>query len=490
MYTITCDNVTLHNINLGLMVISAKCSLEVNKTGSLTFFVAPEHPYKTAIKKHKSKITLYQDDEALFYGRVLNTETSIDGLMYVECEGELSYLLDSIQRAKAYQLNSGTNVVKTFLESLITNHNSQVSADKEFVVGTVNVTDSNNYLYKITNYENTFEVITGDLIKTYGGFIQIRHQDDKRYIDYLKEASVVSNQKIEFGKNIIDFTQSISGENIYTALIPLGAKLDDTSNGVVEKRLTIKSIANSTSGTIVKKDDYIYDSTAVAKYGYIFHVERWDDVTLPNNLLNKAKAKLSQNTSETMYLELTAIDLHNLDTSIDKFKIGSKIRCISTPHDIDVELIVKSIDIDIDNPANTSVKLIPTIDTELEEQKSLTDKNDDSKKKVDKIEKTVKEDVPKDSEINKKIDNLKDWTNDTISGNNDTLFYNNDSPIKDWVSNEISDNNDTLFNNDNSTIKKWVRNNFPSSTADLSAYAKIADVNKAFDQLATAIEGV
>ena len=79
--------------------------------------------------------------------------------MYVECEGELSYLLDSIQRAKAYQLNSGTNVVKTFLESLITNHNAQVSADKQFVVGTVNVTDSNNYLYKITNYENTFEVL-------------------------------------------------------------------------------------------------------------------------------------------------------------------------------------------------------------------------------------------------------------------------------------------------------------------------------------------
>ena len=54
MYTITCDNVTLHNINLGLMVISAKCSLEVNKTGSLTFFVAPEHPYKTAIKNIKN----------------------------------------------------------------------------------------------------------------------------------------------------------------------------------------------------------------------------------------------------------------------------------------------------------------------------------------------------------------------------------------------------------------------------------------------------
>ena len=467
------------------MVINGKCALEVNKTGSLTFYVAQNHPYRSFILKHKSKITLYQDDEALFYGRVLNTETSIDGLMYVECEGELSYLLDSIQRGKEYHLDGGsTNVVKTFLENLISNHNSQVPAERKFVVGTVNVTDPNNYLYKVTNYENTLDVINEDLIKTFGGYIQIRHKDGARYIDYLKEASATSNQKIEFGKNIIDFTQTISGENIYTALIPLGAKLSD-ANGVFEKRLTIKSIANSTTGTIVKKDDYIYDSEAVEKYGWIYKVEKWDDITIANNLLTKAKAKLSQNTSETMYLELTAIDLHNLDTNINRFKIGDKIRCISTPHRIDIELIVKSIDIDIENPANTSIKLIPTIDSVIEEKKSLTDKNNDTNKNLDKLDDRIKESTLSDSEINTKINDLKGWTDTNYVPKTGLSQTVND--LKDWTDTNYTPRSElTQTVND---LKEWTDTNYVPKN-DLSLYAKIADVNTAFSQLATAIEGV
>lgn len=166
MYTIKCDDYFLHNVDSDLLVINGKGNLEVNKTGLLTFYVAPNHPYRDKIKKLTSKITLYQDGEALFYGRVLNNEVDIDNLMYVECEGELSYLLDSIQRAKEYHLDGGDeNVVKVFLESIISIHNNQVSADKKFVVGTVNVTDPNNYLYRVTNYENTFNVISEGLIK-------------------------------------------------------------------------------------------------------------------------------------------------------------------------------------------------------------------------------------------------------------------------------------------------------------------------------------
>lgn len=475
MYTITCDAVTLHNVNLGLMVISGKCKLEANKTGSLTFYVAKNHPYRNLIKKHKSEITLYQDDEALFYGRVLNIELDIDNLMYVECEGELSYLLDTIQRAKEYHLDGGdNNVIKVYLENLISNHNSQVPNDKKFVVGTVNVTDTNNYLYKITNYENTLNTINEDLIKKFGGYIRIRHENGIRYIDYLKESSTMSVQTIEFGKNIINFTQTISGENIYTALIPLGAKLSDTS-GAVEKRLTIKSLTNTTTGNIVKKDDYIYDSEAVSKYGWIYKVEKWDDITIANNLLSKAKAKLLQNTSELMYLELTAIDLHNLNTGIDSFEIGNKIHCISTPHDIDIWLIVKSIDIDIDNPANTLIKLVPSIDS-IAEEKSLTDKKDDSDKKVDKIENKLKENTPSDSDVDKKINDLKDWTDE---------YYVPRGSISD-PSQYVTKSD---LNTNNNALKDWTNNNYVPKT-DLSLYAKISDVNTAFSQLATAIEGV
>lgn len=465
MYTIKCDDYFLHNVDAGLTVINGNCKLEINKTGLLTFYVSPTHPHRDKIKKLTSIITLYQDGEALFYGRVLNNEIDINNIMTVECEGELSFLLDTIQRAKEYHLDGGSdNVVKTFLENLISIHNSQVSDDKKFVVGTVNVTDPNNYLYRVTNYENTFNVISEGLIKRLGGFIQIRRENGTRYLDYLNETTNSAVQTIEFGKNIIDFTQTISGENIYTALIPLGARLDDTDTGVVERRLTIKSLSDSTSGTIVKKDDYIYDSAAVAKYGYIFHVETWDDVTVASNLFNKAKKKLSQNTSETSYIELTAIDLHCINADIDSFKVGNKIHCISKPHDIDTWLIVKSIDIDIDNPANTAIKLVPTIDSIIEEQKSLTDENDDSKKKVDNLEKTVNDYTPTDKSINNKINDLKNWTDDNYLPRTD-------------------------FNSGINDLKTWTGTNYASKT-DLSEYAKIADVNSAFSELATAIEGV
>ena len=128
MYTIKCDDYFLHNVDAGLTVINGDCKLEINKTGLLTFYVSPTHPHRDKIKKLTSIITLYQDGEALFYGRVLNNEIDINNIMTVECEGELSFLLDTIQRAKEYHLDGGSdNVVKTFLETVEQSKTAEIS---------------------------------------------------------------------------------------------------------------------------------------------------------------------------------------------------------------------------------------------------------------------------------------------------------------------------------------------------------------------------
>ena len=91
MYQIICDEYILHDPAIDdLKVISARCGLEVNKTGSLTFQIAPTHPYYDKIKKHTSQIRLYQDDRVLFSGRVLNDEITFDNIKNIECEGELA----------------------------------------------------------------------------------------------------------------------------------------------------------------------------------------------------------------------------------------------------------------------------------------------------------------------------------------------------------------------------------------------------------------
>ena len=484
MYQIMCDDYVLHDPVIDeLKVIGAKCSLEVNKTGSLTFQIAPTHPYYDKIKKHTSQIKLYQDDRVLFCGRVLNDELTFENIKNIECEGELSYFLDSIQRGKVYHLNGGSgNVIETYLKSVVAIHNSQVDDSKKFSVGIVNITDSNNYLYKISNYEDTLTTLTDKLINTYGGYLQVRHSNGVRYLDYVSELTNVCNQTIEFGKNIIDMTRYIKGEDIYTALIPLGAKKKTTNTGneeTYDKRLTISSLADSTDGTIKKVKDYIYDTKAVKRWGWIWKVQKWDDVTKASNLLTKAKADLRNSINATLSIEMTAIDLHLLDVDIDKINVGDRIQCVSPPHNLNTILIVRSIEIDIDNPANTKIKLVsPT--GKIKADNTITKDNKNNEKNITQVKDELKEDYPSYEDVNKDIADLKNWVSDNFypatGGDIDLSDYAKTADV------------DTKIND----LKGWTNDNYVprNSTSDLSAYAKIVDVNNAFSELATALEGV
>lgn len=454
MYQIMCDDYVLHSPFVDeLKVIGAKCVLEVNKTGSLTFQIAPTHPYYNEIKKHTSQIKLYQDDRVLFWGRVLNDEITFENIKNIECEGELSYLLDSIQRGKVYQLNGGNknNVIETYLKDVVKIHNSQVDKSKQFSVGLVNIEDPNNYLYKISNYEDTLTALTDKLLNTYGGYLQVRHDKDVRYLDYVSELTNACNQTIEFGKNIIDMTRYIKGEDVYTALIPLGATKDSTTNETYEKRLNISSLKDSTDGTIKKVKDYIYDTEAVKQWGWIWKVQKWDDVTVAKNLLSKAKAELKNSINATLSIEMTAIDLHLLNVDIDRINVGDRIHCVSIPHNLDSILIVKNIEIDIDSPENTKINLVSP-DGQITSDKTITSNNNDNEKNVTNVKNDLDESYPTYEDVNNKLDNY-------------------DTNLKDWIY-------------DNYVPKSG------SGSIDLSAYAKIADVNTAFSELATAIEGV
>ena len=486
MYQILCDDYVLHDAVIDeLKVIGAKCSLEVNKTGSLTFQIASTHPYYDKIKKHTSEIKLYQDDRVLFCGRVLNDEITFENIKNIECEGELSYFLDSIQRGKEYHLQGGTeNVIETYLKDIVAIHNSQVDERKQFSVGLVNITDPNNYLYKISNYEDTLTILTDKLLNVYGGYLVVRHSNGVRYLDYVDELTNVCNQTIEFGKNIIDMTRYIKGEDVYTALIPLGAtnETSGTTNTeeTYEKRLTISSLPDSTDGTIKKVNDYIYDSEAVEQWGWIWKVEKWDDVTVAENLLRKAKDELRNSIDATLTLDMTAIDLHLLDVDIDRINVGDRIQCISLPHNLNTILIVKSIEIDIDNPANTKIKLVsPT--GKIKADNTITSGNKDNEKNIIQVKDELNEGYPTYEDVDNKLNNF--------GTDVDNKFTNFETNLKDWANDTFLPMGADGAVDLSGYAKKEDLNNY-AKTVDLSAYAKIVDVNNAFSELATALEGV
>nr|DAF29019.1 MAG TPA: tail protein [Caudoviricetes sp.] len=361
MYKVYCDDYLIYDTKVeSLKIFSAKLELELNKTGSFDFSIFPSHPYFDKLKRLKSIITVYQDDYLLFRGRILNDEQGFYNEKQVSCEGELAFLLDSVQRP--YDFLSGDNytTVEKLFAFYINNHNSQVDEAHKFKVGNITVEDPNNYVVRSdSQYLTTWESINQKLINSYGGYLWVRHEADGNYIDYLADFDTVSSQTVEFGKNLLSLNKITKGEDIATAIIPLGAKLQDEEGNDTEFRLTISDINEGV--------DYVYNDEAVNEYGWIFKTVIWDDVNVPVNLKRKAEEYLSDAMNLVVTIELDAVDLSMMHTEISAFKMGNYIRVITSPHSLNSSFLVKKLSIDLLNPQSNKLTLGTTYSTFTEQ---------------------------------------------------------------------------------------------------------------------------
>ena len=346
MYRVYCDGLTLYNSKLeSLKIFNPSLELELNKTGSFLFTVYPDHPHYARINKLKSIITVYQDDYLIFQGRVLDDEIGFYNEKHVVCEGELAFFLDSIQRPYDY---SGT--IEGFLNLLIDNHNAQVEESKWFTVGNITVTDLNDYIVRSNiDYVNTRDELQKKLIDLLGGYIIIRHENGVNYLDYLQDFTLLSPQKITFGKNLLDLKRIRKGADIATALIPLGAKLMDAEGRDTDERLTIATVNYGL--------DYIVDEEAADKYGFICVTQTWDDVTEAANLLTKGQAYLSVLVNRSETIELTAADLATVDASFSSFHLGTYVKVESNPHSIDQNFLVTKLSLKLLEPGANKLTL-------------------------------------------------------------------------------------------------------------------------------------
>ena len=334
-----------------LRLADIKISLELNKSGSLEFVMPPSHPYYDKMNKLKTYIDLYDNSEFIWRFRVMNTEDDFYKQRSVSCEGELSVLLDSIQRPYEHQ-----GSIKNFLQKVLDVHNSQVEESKKFTLGMCNVVDANNYINRSNgNYSTTLETINDKLIKTHGGYIRIRVDDRTRYLDYISDYGNECSQVIRFGDNMLDLSNYIKSEELRTAIIPLGAELGEDGINGVKKRVDIKSVNDN--------KDYIYSEAAVQLFGWIWDTVVFDDVTLPSNLKTKAQAYLDECINLQVSLELTAIDMSLLNADIEKIKLGDWIQVISDPHGLNKKFLVSKLDYDIESPENDKMVLGSTFST-------------------------------------------------------------------------------------------------------------------------------
>jgi len=359
-------------------VYNAVLNEKLNDAGSLTFTVPPTNPNFSLIEERR-KVFLYEGGDKIWRGFIVSYEKNFRNELKVTCLGELAYLNDTIQPQHKYQNMTPLQLFTAYVNE----HNTQATED--FTVGMVTVTDPNDSVYRYTNYESTLTALRDDLCESLEGYLRIRWENNTRYLDLVKlvDYGRANGQLIEFGSNLLDYAEGISAEDIATACLPLGAKLDTPVVNGLDAYLDIKSVNNNV--------DYVQDATAVAAYGLIKKVVHWDNVTVASNLKAKAIEWLTTAQYANMTLSIKAVDMSALNVYvapkkwidytneewnelanktweslnrcegyIEKFNVGDRVRCFATPYSMDATYPIQEKTTYLQDPTKNYIELSNT----------------------------------------------------------------------------------------------------------------------------------
>lgn len=395
-------------------LIGLKITSGVNIGGTAEIVMPIGHPAYHQYISHKTIVTIYRDGDLRFRGRALYPSDTFYGQRTITCEGELCLLKDGISRPYVHQgtpanvftavIQEYNNQVEEFKQFRVgtitvgddTQLTGTITANSRLrirngpgvdydVVGYVSTgtkvtilevataadgdwgrisqgwisldlvfldTDSNSYIRLESDKAETILDTVNKLLERCGGYIVFTTAEDgARVINWYSALDNKSNQSIEFGENLLDFSSTGSNtDDLATGLIPYGAK--DESTG---KRLTIESVNDGL--------DYIIAEDARVIHGTIMASNTWDDITDAATLLSEAKAYLAARQAAITSLTLSAVDLSYFDKSLASFVVGDLIRVVSVPHGVDEDFQLTKMTENLLNPTKSSIVLGKDVDS-------------------------------------------------------------------------------------------------------------------------------
>ena len=307
MYRIECDNVEVFNTSRmdELPVAEAGLSEQLNEAGSLRFVLVQGHPSYGIPEGMATYVKAYEDDEIIFDGRVLSdTLPTFSGQITYECEGALSFLMDSEVTPSRSVMNK---TPQEFFEWCIQQHNADIGNDSKrtFQPGNVTISERNKAeKFQISSYTQTKSAIESNLINVYGGYLKVRYSNGVRYLDWLENYSdSINPQAIVIGQNVIDRAFSNSGEGLYTVLRPVG------KNGLLLDTPTID----------------VFSQAMINKYGRIIKSVSFSDASTKAALQTKAEEFIARIKKTLLCTgSIKMVDMHYLDGTSPKVKLGDR----------------------------------------------------------------------------------------------------------------------------------------------------------------------
>ena len=272
--------------NPQFQMFSANLDLEVNKAGKLEMDIpynyywlddsnyeglgVAKYRYNEYVQEGLTKFYVTRKDPSksgetvLWCGRLLSKQRSFYNGLKLTCEGNLTYLLDILQRPYDFDdmrdwlikkgvlptisdpnYTYGADItIKRYLMYLMHNYNREAIPSNRFIYGYDDPSDDNleesiNKKFAQTEYSQTYTEISNNILPSIDGFLLPQYipsadktKRNKLFFVFNKRGLGTINQTIDFGKNLMDFAETISADSIYDRVIPLG----DTYSTIEDRR--------------------------------------------------------------------------------------------------------------------------------------------------------------------------------------------------------------------------------------------------------------
>ena len=343
--------------------------LVVNGVDSFSFAIYPQHPLYREIECKVSRVKIWRDSELLFYGEVTGYSRDMYGIRTYDCEGALAWLNDL---HFAYAISGATP--KEVLYWYIKQYNQKLrDKSKSFELGTVTVhkaltqSGTEGTIARSSGvYPSFWEEIQDKLLDSFGGILRVRYVGSDTcagYIDWLAIPDGTCSQDVRYAKNLLNCDWTYDCTALATAVVPLGKRKD--SSGDNEVRLTIDKADDDDAtfmiqymtGTddLVKSGNMVYSKSRMEKYGLIQQAVTFDDITDAGTLAYQGAVWLRQNGKAASTIRAEAIDLADIDESVEHFTHGDYVRT-KLPGDSAENLFpITAIEIPIAAPENAKL---------------------------------------------------------------------------------------------------------------------------------------
>lgn len=406
MYRVDIQNgddsaITIHSpFTDGEKVIDGTIQREINHIDTFSFDILPNNVGYGELNPFKTKLSVYNtmSGKYEFHGRILESEQSMDStgafIIHYLCEGVAGYLHDSQQRHLEFRGSPSE-----LLATIIGYHNQQVEDYKKVTIGTVTVTDPNDYIYHYLSAEqSTWEAIHDKLVSRLGGELEVIQTEAGIVLNYVNEIGTQSNTDIVLARNLVRNTRSVDATEIITRLTPLGERLeseDKDATDASEARLTIESVNNGVP--------YLDRPDLINEFGIRGGFYTWDDVTQASNLKEKGVAFLNEQKLILNQIDITALDLSLINLDFESFEVGNYHRFVNPIMMIDESLRIVGKVVKLDVPETNIIKIGDKFKTLAEYQRE----NRDNSKLINDMRRTINSQVSRIGTLSQNLTDAK-----------------------------------------------------------------------------------